>query len=180
LVTANPLSAPDWSADGRSILYNGPGGLWVRPLDGDQKPRPFMTGNFLARSASISPDGRWVAYSSDSSGRRFEIYVRSFPSGDEEHKVSFQGGFAPKWRRDGKELYFLSPEAAMMAVDVDTSHGFRTQVPTRLFPTSLEQNNFRPYAVSRDGQRFLMPVRVDPSGPEPITVLLNWQTAIPK
>ena len=180
LVSADALSAPEWSADGRSILYTGPKGLWIRPLDGDQKLRPFLTREFETKSPAVSPDGRWVAYSSNSSGRRFEVYVRSFPSGEDEHKVSVEGGFAPRWRGDGNELFFLSPDGTMMAAEVDTTKGFRAAVPTSLFPTNFEQNNYRPYAVSRDGRRFLIPVRVDPSGPEPISVLLNWRAAASK
>jgi Tol biopolymer transport system component/tRNA A-37 threonylcarbamoyl transferase component Bud32 len=176
LVSADSVSAPEWSSDGNSILYTGPKGLWIRPLGGDQKPRPFLTRDFETKAASISPDGRWVAYSSNSSGRRYEVYVRSFPSGEDEHKISLDGGFAPRWRGDGKELFFLSPDAAMMAAEVDTTmNGFHAKVPVKLFETSLEQNNYRPYTVSRDGRRFLLPVRVDPSGPDPITVLLNWR-----
>ena len=175
LVSADPVSAPEWSSDGSSILYTGPKGLWIRPLGGDQKPRPFLTREFETKAPSISPDGRWVAYSSNSSGRRYEVYVRSFPSGEDEHKISLDGGFAPRWRGDGKELFFLSPDASMMAAEVDTTmNGFHAKVPVKLFATSLEQNNYRPYSVSRDGKRFLFPVRVDPSGPDPITVLLNW------
>jgi hypothetical protein len=146
-------------------------------LDGDRKPRPFLTREFETRSPSISPDGRWVAYSSNSSGRRFEVYVRTFPDGENEHKISVDGGFAPRWRGDGKELFFLAPDGTMMSAAVDAATGFHTTVPIKLFQASFEQNNYRPYAVSHDGQRFLIPLRIDPSGPEPITVLLNWQAA---
>jgi Tol biopolymer transport system component len=180
LVTAESLSSPEWAPDGQSILYAGPKGLWIRPLDGDQKPRPFLTGEFITRSAAISPDGRWVAYSSNSSGRRFEVYVRSFPSGEDEHKVSVDGGLAPRWRGDSQELFFLSLDATLMAARVDTANGFTAMIPQPLFVTSLEKSNFRPYAVRRDGQQFLMAVPVDSRRTAPITVLLNWQAGLPK
>ena len=108
-----------------------------------------------------------------------EIYVRAFPSGDTEQKVSLDGGVAPRWRADSGEIFFLSLDATMMAARVDTSKAFRAMIPESLFPTGLSLTNLRPYAVAADG-RFLIPMSVDPRASPPITVLSNWQARLPK
>ena len=123
-------------------------------------------------------DGRWIAYTSDKSGRH-EIYVRAFPSGEAEHKVSLDGGMAARWRADGREIFFLSLDGTMMAARVDTARGFNAMMPESLFPTGLSLITLRPYAVAPDG-RFLIPMAADAPGAAPITVTLNWQAKIPR
>jgi eukaryotic-like serine/threonine-protein kinase len=122
--------------------------------------------------------GNWIAYTSDKSGR-MEIYVRAFPSGDAEQKVSIDGGVAPRWADNG-EIFFLSLDATMMAARVDTAKGFKPNIPEPLFPTGLSLTNLRPYAVAADGQQFLIPMSVDPRASPPLTVLSNWQAKLPK
>ncbi len=132
-------------------------------------------------SGAVSPDGRWIAYQSTRSGRS-EVYVRRFPVGDEELPISRDGGRAPRWRRNGRELFFLSPNGMLMAVGIDaTTKELAATVPDPLFQTGLTNpSTFHPYAVARDGQRFLMPVAREPTGAVPITVVLHWPALIAK
>ena len=174
----------DWSPDGRFILYRTPGrktraDVWVLPLFGDRKPFPFLQTNFAETWARFSPDGRWVAYVSDETGTD-EVCVREFQGSGDTWHVSTGGGSFPRWRRDGKELFYNSG-GKLMAVDVKASgSGFAAGVPKLLFEKSVSSSpglNVRMagyFDVSGDGQRFLIPVQVEESLPEPITVVLNW------
>ena len=169
---------PVWLPGDRAILYGDDGDVWIRRLDGSKPPSALWRTPARERAATLSPDGHWIAYTSDKSGR-MEIYVRAFPSGDAEQKVSLDGGVAPRWRADSGEIFFLSLDATMMAARVDTSKAFRAMIPESLFPTGLSLTNLRPYAVAADG-RFLIPMSVDPRASPPITVLSNWQARLPK
>ena len=104
--------------------------------------------------------------------------MRAFRSEDAEHKVSLDGGMAARWRADGKEIFFLSLDATMMAARIDTSRGFKAMIPEALFPTGLSLITLRPYAVAPDG-RFLIPMAADSRGATPITVTLNWPARLP-
>ncbi len=169
---------PVWTPDDRSILYGDEGDLWMLPLDRDRQPSIIWKTKARERAGSLSPDGRWIAYTSDASGRP-EIYVRAFPSGDVEHKVSLNGGMAARWRADGKEIFFLSLDATMMGAGVETTPGFRAMIPESLFATGLSLVTLRPYAVAPDG-RFLIPMAADSRGATPITVTLNWPARLPQ
>jgi serine/threonine protein kinase len=182
----DPKVATDWSLDGRFILYvNGNprtrADLWVLPLFGDGKPFPFLQENFVEVQAQFSPDGRWVAYRSDKSGK-WEVYVQSFPNRGGEWKISTDGGNEPHWRRDGKELFYLSLERKLMAVDVKvTANNFEVGVPKPLFDTHIAvvpDSAFNTFVVSRDGQRFLMNVPDEESAPESLSVVLNWAAGL--
>ena len=177
------LGAPsDWSPDGRSMLLANGGvqntDLNVLSLDGKQESRPYLASpEYSETRGTFSADGRWVAYESNESGR-FEIYVRPFPdpSGGQS-KVSTDGGSFVRWSPDGRELYYLSPAGALMAVPVNIaanvfSHGAARELfRTRIAATEMA-DVVHPYDVSADG-RFLMRVPGDEEV-SPITVLLNW------
>ena len=125
----------------------------------------------------FSPDGRWVAYTTDESGR-FEIVVQPFPDPYEKWQVSTNGGIAPQWSADGRELYFIAPDGKLMAASVATSgRTFEARAPHTLFATRLPGNGivqFNPqYTVSRDG-RFLIAQPTEQSGSSPITLILHW------
>jgi hypothetical protein len=163
--------------------------------EGDRKPVQLLATKFNERSASFSPDGRWIAYKSDETGR-WEIYVRPFvasgPSGapslgEGKWQISKDGaahvptdlaaGF-PRWRADGKEILFGGPNGAVMAVDVNTSGGPHRPfgVPKKLFTMPP---NAGPWAVTPDGNKFLAPVAQATDGsPTPITVVLNWRAEL--
>src|SRR5262249_32183426 len=134
----------------------------------------------------FSPDSRWVAYSSDETGR-FEIYVRPFPPGGDRREkwlVSNSGGMQPRWRGDGKELFYLSPNRNLMAGPVKPEPSFQSETPHPLFETSAQAGAtpnaaFR-YDVTRDGQRFLIIVPSSGVTSIPTTVVLNWQAELRK
>ncbi len=187
LLLASPESktASSWSPDGRSLLYtNSPPttsrDVWVLPMAGDPKPFPFLNSTFNERSSVFSPDGHWVAYASDESGR-FEIYVRPFPGPGGQWQVSTAGGQDPRWRPDGQELYYIAPDSRLMAAPI-ASAGTVLQpgLPTALFQPRIALGGTavlgtrQQYDVAPDG-RFLINVSVDEGTAAPITVITNWQ-----
>src|SRR5262249_40969831 len=153
----------DWSRDGQFIIYtqNDPktkGDVWVLPaLRGSQaNPRPVVQSEAHEIGGTLSPDGRWLAYISDETGR-FEVYVQSFPDGGGKRQVSNGGASGPRWRRDGRELFYYAGEGKLMAAPVRTGESFKIDAAVSLF--EFRAGTFAsntPYAVTRDGQRFLI------------------------
>lgn len=170
------ITSPDWSLDNKHIVYTDDDDLWTVAMTGDRMPKVFLKTAYRERQPAFSPDGQWIAYSSDSSGRE-EVYIRPFPRGEIVHPVSRTGGWAPRWRHDGKELFFVSRDAWMMAVSVDPTKGTPVGAPFQLFPTDFRPENNRPYDVTRDGQRFVIPA-LRPS--DDLRVVLNWRTLVPR
>ena len=184
----------DWSPNGRFILYDSilNSDLWVLPLEGDRKPWVFLKTNFNERRLQFSPNGRWVAYASNESGR-IEIYVRPFVepaasgvSGDRtdgQWQVSTAGGIFPRWRGDGKELYYIGSTGQMMAVPI-TANGATLEpgTPLMLFQTRIVGggSNTAPayYDVAHDG-RFLINTVLDDAS-SPITLIQNWNPELGK
>lgn len=168
----------DWSRDGNNLLYLAPPDLWVYSFV-DGKSREFLKATASLRNAQFSPDGKWVAYSSNESGR-WEVYVTTFPDARGKWQVSTDGGEQPRWRGDGKEIYFLSSDAKLMAVSVDTKTEFESGTPATLFQTSPREQVATTeqvvYDVSRDGQRFLVNTKYDNGSAHPMSVILNWKT----
>jgi Tol biopolymer transport system component len=159
----------DWSSDGRSVLFQRlrlgeafSADLWVLPTDGDRQPSLYLHSPFPKVQAQLSPDARYVAYSTNESGR-YEIVVQTFPDPARgKWSATAHGGTEPRWRRYGRELYYLAPDGQLMAVPVRLSPSFEAGEPKVLFPTPLEPQGpipiSRRYAVSADGQRFLLVV----------------------
>jgi Tol biopolymer transport system component len=187
-----PKAPTDWSRDGRFLLYYSidpqtKADLWVLPMTGDQKPWVFLKTPFDEEYGQFSPDGRFVAYESDESGR-YEIYIRPFTSpGDAgtsdggQWQISTAGGVQPRWSPDGRELYYLDPAARMMAVSITVTGATVTPgTPVLLFPTKIlgsggETAAIPEYAVARDG-RFLINTEPDENrSTAPIRLILNWQ-----
>ena len=176
----------DWSPDGRFLLYdNGAvGGLWALPMEGDRKPFRYpATQSNESRSSQghFSPDTKWVAYASEETGRQ-DVFVQDFPSTGAKFQVSIAGGSEPRWRRDGRELYFIAADGRMMSVDVEIKPEFRLGVPKPLFQTRLMNlvPPSRRFGVSADGKRFLMNVPVGDDALAPITVIMNWTAGLKK
>jgi Tol biopolymer transport system component len=175
--SARGIGGPDWSSDGVMIFTEGHDAtgrdLWTL-VPGGRNKQEFLKTPFNEWAGEFSPDGRWVAYQSNESGRS-EVFVRPYPKDERAFPISRGGGRAVRWRGDGKELYFIAPDGMLMVSRIDTSKGFHATVPQRLFQTNLllAQNN-HPYDVDSDGDRFLIPVILNPPGAAPITVVLNW------
>ena len=174
----------DWSPDGRFLLYrytppNMTTDIWALPMQGERKPFPVVATNFIERDGQFSPDGKWIAYQSDESGR-FEIYIQPFPGPGGKSQISKNGGAQVRWRRDGKELFYIGLDGRLMAVPIQVAANGQTiaGVPVPLFAThiggAVQGVSTQQYVVSPDGQRFLMNTVTD-EGTSPITVILNWK-----
>jgi Tol biopolymer transport system component len=181
-------SPDDWSRDGRVIIYDAYGSstkldLWWLPLDGDRKPVPYLQTPFSEAHGRLSPDGKWLAYASDETGRS-EIYVQSFPTPGGKVLISTNGGDMPSWRRDGKELYYLALDRKLMSVEVTAGATFESGTPKVLFQTRALASGllaFRNhYAPAPDGQRFLVATVPEDASTAPLVMVLNWLPKIGK
>jgi Tol biopolymer transport system component len=175
-VNVHPM---DWSSDGRWMLYEQQGettglDLWLLPLEGDRKPIPYLQTRAEEGPARFRPNAsggpRWMAYSSDESGTH-QIYVESIPPGA-KYQISTGGGRLPRWRGDGKELFYLAPDGKLMAVGIAAGTSVTPATPSELFadPGIID------YDASADGQRFLVVVPADANAAlSPVTVVLGWR-----
>ena len=193
LIQSGTVNHPtDWSRDGRFIVYANldrqkQWDLWILPgvegTPGDRKPFPFLQTNFSEHYARFSPNGRWLAYASDESGK-WEVYVQPFPKPGRKSQISTAGGTQPQWRRDGKELFYLAADRKLMAAAVTEGATFEAGAPRMLFQTRMPapfgQTRFggSSYAVAADGQRLLIVTEVTEATPAPATVLLNWMAQL--
>lgn len=192
--TGDAVAPLDWSPDGRQLLFalaNAAtvatvGEVWLLPLTGERAAAPLLQTPFRVRSAAVAPDGKWVAYSTTESGAD-EIMVQSFQDTSRgKWRISSAGGVEPRWRRDGRELYFLTPAGTMMAVAVTADAAFRFEPPRALFDTGARWSispGFR-YDVAADGQRFIVSEDEGDRGAQPresaqppIEVIVNWHPA---
>lgn len=160
---------------------SGNSDVWVLPVGGDRKPLPVSATPFIEDAPTFSPDGRWIAYTSNESGQ-FQVYVERFPMSAGKYQVSQNGGGQPQWRADGRELFFIAPDSMVMATAIDTSRDFEAGVPAALFNSraSGTVQARSQYAVSRDGKRFLAPALPQTATSPPLTVLINWFAAVQK
>jgi Tol biopolymer transport system component len=155
--------------------------LWLLPLTSDKTPKPYLVTNQNTYDARFSPDGRWVAYVSDESGRD-EVYVQSFPEPSRGTRISVNGGDGPEWRKDGKELYYIAPDRKLMSVAVNGAGPlFQVSAPQPLFQVNtLLDYSRQEYHPSPDGTRFLVNSRIEDTTPQVLNVLLNWKAQIKK
>jgi dipeptidyl aminopeptidase/acylaminoacyl peptidase len=178
-----PSNPSSWSRDEKFLIYqSGPGPISILPLEGNRKPIPFAAETIGARWARFSPhDGEWIAYTSTETGRE-EVYVAPFPGrAGKRYLVSVNGGRLPRWRRDGKELFFLSTDRKLMSADVHAVGGaLQFGAPRTLLPVQVKTPAFGwLYDVSPDGERFLLTVATTTTEPS-ITVLVNWPALVKK
>jgi Tol biopolymer transport system component len=172
--------ANHWSPDGKRILFffnkvasPGDTDLWLLPLSGDRKPEVYLQSEFYENEAQFSPDGRWVAYASNETGR-YEVYVQPFPASGAKWQVSTSGGRQPLWRRDGRELFFVADDRRFSAVNVLAGSTFEVGTAAQLFSMQANLMNQRnSYHPTADGQRFLVNMLLDTDA-SPITVVVNW------
>jgi Tol biopolymer transport system component len=186
LHTDEPKSAASWTSNGKYIAYvtRNPKtqfDIWALPTSGDGKPIPVAASPFTENTPMFSPDGRFVAYVSNESGRD-EIYVQTFPEPGGKWQVSNGGGADPSWRGDGRELYYRSPDQKLMAVEVKAAgNDFQAGVPQALFPINIRPGNPRnKYAPSPDGQRFMIAAPLGRDAMSPTTIVLNWPVGLGK
>ncbi|MFY9560484.1 MAG: protein kinase, partial [Terriglobales bacterium] len=172
----------DWSRNGAYILFRKGNELWYLSWP-DRVIKPLLQRKGTVRNAQFSPDGRWIAYASNETGS-MEIYISAFPSADSKWQVSSAGGEEPRWRGDGKELFYVSAEGKMMAVAVKAGTRFAAGSPVALFQTHRRQpvsaQDVFSYDVSGDGQRFLIVTKVDEANAVAPSVLLNWASEMEK
>jgi Tol biopolymer transport system component len=172
-----------WSADGKLVMFEvrnaNEWNLFAVSSSGKGEPVPFLTSRFNERQGTFSPDGQWVAYASDESGR-YEIYIQSYPGAGSKVQVSAKGGSGPQWRHDGKELYFLQ-EGAITAADIAVEGGqIHLGDPHRVVDgLTFSQSSFGPnsnkeFDVARDGRRFFLLLLPKEKLSAPTTMILNW------
>lgn len=186
----------DISSDGKLLVYSQTEAttkddLWLLPLTdkpGDPKPRKYLGSPFNETNGQFSPDGKWMAYVSDESGRP-QVYVQAIPATGAKRQISSTGGFSPRWRRDGKELFYISADRKMTAVPTKlgvTTLDFGAPQPLfEKFPVLGEGLDYLRdfgYQPSADGKKFLaiVPAEGEASAPSPVTVWLNWQATLRK
>ena len=178
------LVPTDWSVDGRFVLYTFVGSfpatsdIWALPLFGDRKPFPVAQTEFAESQGTFSPDGRWIAYTTDETGQP-NVYVQPFLRAGGKHRISPNGGRNPHWRADGKELFYLDAAGAMTAVPIDLTASSPAGLPRTLFPAEAV-SLYNMYAVTRDGQRFLVNRPQNAATATPLTVIVNWTSTLQK
>jgi Tol biopolymer transport system component len=179
---ATNILATDWTRDGRFVVYHRPdveGGFDISALslEGDGHVEAVTRTPYNEIQASVSPEGRWIAFSSDQSGR-LEVYVQSFPKAGAQTTVSVGGGLQPRWSPDGRELYYLRSDGFLMAARMQTGpSGLAVVASAPLFQTHLPtaMNAYRSdYAVTPDGKGFVIKMAAEGAPPTAINVVLNW------
>jgi eukaryotic-like serine/threonine-protein kinase len=167
----------DWSRDGRFLLTHDTKRFSIIPLTGDSKPKALYSSSFIKDEFHLSPDGQLIAYGENRSGT-WEVFLASFPSFHDIKQVSVAGGAQPRWRGDGRELFFIDLEGKMMSVTVQRGSPPKVGVPTKLFDTGLVPDpTVNQYAVTDNGQRFLL---LEPRKGflETYSVVLNWPATL--
>jgi Tol biopolymer transport system component len=188
------LVAPvDWSRDGQTVFFtqgrdNGSRDVWVLPRNGDGKPHAFLSTPFDEAQAALSPNGRWVTYVSRESGGTVQVIVQSFPNPTVGRlQISTDGGIRPRWRPDGKELYYQDASSRIIAVPVAADSTFQVGKSSELFQVTLGFGSppvAFPYDIAPDGRRFVLsePIAAGvgpvPDNPNPLSVILNWTSLI--
>jgi serine/threonine protein kinase/Tol biopolymer transport system component len=185
----HPILPTDWSRDGRFIIFyqidpKTKSDIWILPMTGSSggESRPVVQTNARETAGKLSPDGHWLAYASDELSGRYDIWVQRFPEGGSKRQVSNGGGNGPRWRQDWSELFYYSADGKLMAEQAPRGESFETDAPVSLFEfragTGLA--SFTQYAVTRDGQRFLISEVVDLEPNAPMTVVTNWAAGLKK
>ncbi|MGH9498466.1 MAG: protein kinase domain-containing protein [Terriglobales bacterium] len=180
---ADDIVPNSWSADDRQILFThfvvGRSYLDLVPVT-DGGPTRFLSSKSSVTNGMISPDGKWVAYASDETGN-WEIYVTTFPGATGKWQVSRGGGTQPRWRGDGREIFYVSPGGVFMSVAASYDGGFSTGIPTPLFPVHarapISSTDVYAYDVAKDGKRFLVNRYIKPEHVAPLTILLRVPAA---
>ena len=179
LLTSDADDFPSsWSPDGQNILFSrlkndARASVWLLSLS-DRQAKPLLQSTAIDQgAATFSPNGRFIAYTSNESGR-LEVYVQTFPLSGEKWLISSGGGFLPLWRGDGKEVFYLTEDGKVMSVETETGAAFKSSVAKPLFQVDIKRAPGYPYAVASDGTRFLINTPAEASTTAPMIVVLNW------
>jgi eukaryotic-like serine/threonine-protein kinase len=179
--TGSDMGPYSWSQDGKFIVYaQGTGktkrDIWLLPLEGDRKPVPYLNTPANEDFPQFSPDSRWMAYASDESGQN-QVYIQAVPQNGTRVQVSAAGGSQPRWRRDGKELFYISADQKMMAAPIQASNAsIEAGTPKALFEGAPEPSQgVYVYQPTADGQRFLVTAPLNEGASPRLTVVLNWR-----
>jgi serine/threonine-protein kinase len=175
--------ATNWLRDGTIVFTNfdskTKSDIWRASATGEWKPAPILATSFNELAAQVSPDGKWISYTSDESGR-MEIYLQRFPEGGDKVKVSTEGGSESAWRADSRELFYLAPNRTIMSVPITTAAAFAVGRPSKLLDrvvdTSIGSIHAIHYAATSDGQRFLMTATAGDEAP--LNLIVNWPLAL--
>jgi hypothetical protein len=179
LFEGNEVEQPeDFSRDGRFLVYTSTlhwpnWDIWLLPLQGEHRPTPWLRTRFSEANPRFSPDGRWIAYESDESGVS-EIYVARMDAAGDRRRLSPTGGEKPRWRADGRELYYIGPAGLLMAVPVSPGAGFTAGDPVPLF----QVEDIEDFDVTADGSRFLVSAPAEKSAESQIRVITNWTSLL--
>jgi serine/threonine protein kinase len=179
LQSADDKAPESWSPDGKYLLYNmgSKKDLWMIPMAGERRPIPVLTGAFAFQMSQVSPNGKWLAYVSDESGRN-EVFVQNFPPAGGKWPISVSGGTEPQWSRDGRELFYLQGSQLMTVPLQESAGGLEPGVPKPLFSVNLRTGGRNRYLPSPDGRRLLAIVQMEAPNMLPLTVVLNWISGI--
>jgi serine/threonine protein kinase len=192
VVNPVPVFADDWSPDGNWIAYTvnttkAGTDLWLKPLMGDGTEHVFLNTRFNEEGARFSPDSHWLAFSSNETSDTPEVYVARVDQPAQRVRISSGGGSAPRWRGDGKELFYAAADGrTMMVAPIESLSPFRAGAPKRLFTLAVGSAATRDrvrntdYDVSPDGQRFLISVPVGQAASSQTTIVLNWPATLPR
>jgi hypothetical protein len=168
------LFPADWNPRSNELIYNRSSGeeseIWALPMTGERTPRPLVQGEGSQYAGAVSPDGRWIAYTSAVRGEE-AVFVARLPNAEERWQVSDGEGVEPRWRGDGKELYYVR-DRFIMAVAIETEPRFRAESPRALFAADIRWTSAPHYDVAADGQRIL--VNVNDVSAEPIRLVAGW------
>ncbi len=178
---AGEVAPADWSSDGRFILvgvYSAATSWDIGrvPLDGKGQPELLLNSPHGERDGKLSPDMRWIAYDSTESGRR-EVWIQPLPPNGSRWQVSNGGGTVPRWRSDGRELFYIAADGKLMAVPVSPGETPKFGSAIALFQTQQREGGGS-YTPSADGQRFLINAPLGPEETDPISVIVNWRSMI--
>jgi hypothetical protein len=185
LTSPSAKFATSWSHDGQLILFENwlpqaKGAIWTLSMSGNHETKPLLQSTaFNQVAGKFSPDGNFIAYVSDESGR-MEVYVQRFPLSSDKWQISTGSGQQPLWRSDGKELFFVTEDKKLMAVDLKTEGKFECGIPRELFQGAMKTGFAYSYAATVDGQRFLMSAPIDAPAGAPMTIVLNWTAGLKK
>jgi hypothetical protein len=187
LHTAPPpgLAPSDWSADGTTLIFAKLGettgaDIWTLRMDGDREAKVFRATRFDEGSARLSPDGSWLAFTSNESGRS-EVYVTTFPEPGRRWQISSAGGVYPHWVRAGREIIYQEDTGRLIAVDIEaTGEGLRVGASEELFIAPAPTAGFLPFSMTPDGERFIVARPERAESQEPLTLLSGWEALAPR